>query len=467
MYSSKKKRLAYWGLFCDLLSLNIAFLIAYGIRFHSLVRLAASPEYRSLLFIANVIYLLIELAGFKGGPQKRRGMLDTGLGEVRFVVGWFAVSYLAFIVFIQGYEYSRTFHLIILAVFAAVFTIQRMVIFPRIEEFILKSGKKVKVVLVGAGNAGMTYLGKLREMSDYYDLVAVLDDNPKKGARFNGEFRGPISALENVLRTNKVDEVVVSIPPREKRKIRTVTETADRYYTMVKTIPSFPSDMWWRKVQIEDFDGMWLFTMFQSRLLLLKYQLSKRVFDIVFSSIVVFTILPALTLVVMPIIRLGSKGSTFFMQWRKGYRGEEFECLKFRTMKVLDKSAEACQARAHDPRKTRFGDFLRKSSLDELPQFWNVLKGEMSVVGPRPHMVEHDTMYNEIISNYHVRLFAKPGITGWAQINGYRGATPDPELMRKRVEHDIWYLENWSFWLDMKIIFLTALRIFKGDPNAY
>ncbi len=467
MYTSKKKRIAYWELFCDLLSLNLAFMVLLVLRYHSFCQVPQHPEYKSLFVIANVLYLLIYFAHFKDVSLNRQKLLDKALPEARSILILFVILYFGVMVFIQGYQYSRAFHLIFLGSFAALFTLQRILILPRIRNMIMKSGRKVKVVLVGAGRIGRLYVSKLQQMSEYYDLVGVLDDNPNAHRYFNGQFKGSTDRLEDILRTHKVDEVVVSIPPDNNKKIERIAETASRYYAMVKMIPRYPADFSWRRVQIEDFEGMWLFTTSQSRLLLLRYQVSKRMFDILFSSVVLLTVFPIMSLLIGPGIKIGSKGSVFFSQRRRGYRGEEFNCLKFRTMKVMDKSAEILQAHANDPRKTKLGDYLRKASLDEFPQFWNVLRGEMSVVGPRPHMVEHDDIYNELISNYHVRLFGKPGITGWAQINGYRGATDDPELMRKRVEHDIWYLENWSFWLDLKIIFLTVVRLFSGDPNAY
>ena len=467
MYSSKKKTIGYWTLLCDVASLNIAFEAAHVLRFHSFLSPFGDPVYRTLWVIANGLYLLIHLSALRQPSLGRRQLLDTGFRDARAILLVFLVLYFAVIVFIQGYVYSRTFHLEFIAVFALIFSAQRVILLPWIRDFVLRKGKKIRVVLVGADDAGRMYFDKLQEMSDYYELAAVLDDNFANRKYFNGQFKGSAQELDGILRRERVDEVVVSIAPEDTQTIRRIVATAERHYAMVKLIPRYGSGLSWRELQIEDFDGMWLFTMSRSRLMLLRYQLSKRAFDLLFSFLVLVSLFPLLTFVVAPAIKLGTKGSAFFKQMRTGYRGEEFECVKYRTMKKMDKDLEVVQANVYDKRKTTLGGFLRKSSLDELPQFWNVLKGEMSVVGPRPHMVEHDRMYNEIISNYHVRLFAKPGITGWAQINGYRGATPDPELMRKRVEHDIWYLENWSFWLDMKIIFLTVLRIFKGDPNAY
>ena len=165
-------------------------------------------------------------------------------------------------------------------------------------------------------------------------------------------------------------------------------------------------------------------------------------------------------------IKLSSPGPIFFVQKRTGYRGQAFNCYKFRTMRVNDDS-DTLQASKGDPRVTWFGNFLRRSSIDELPQFFNVWRGDMSVVGPRPHMVAQTEMYSELIDKYMLRHTIKPGITGWAQVRGYRGQTEELWQMEKRVEFDVWYAENWSFFLDMKIIFRTIWNALKGEDNAY
>jgi putative colanic acid biosynthesis UDP-glucose lipid carrier transferase len=192
----------------------------------------------------------------------------------------------------------------------------------------------------------------------------------------------------------------------------------------------------------------------------------KRIFDIVFSLGVIICIFPLLFPVFAIIIKATSEGPVFFKQKRSGKNNEEFTCLKFRTMRVNSESDEK-QATRTDPRITPIGAFLRKTSLDELPQFFNTLWGDMSVVGPRPHMLRHTQEYSEMIDKFMVRHFAKPGITGWAQAKGFRGDTVDPNLMQKRVELDVWYVENYSFLLDIKIILLTVWVIAKGQKEAF
>lgn len=193
--------------------------------------------------------------------------------------------------------------------------------------------------------------------------------------------------------------------------------------------------------------------------------LIKRLEDIVIASF-------ALTLVAIPLIviaigvKLSSPGPILFKQYRYGLRGNKIEVWKFRSMTVQENGANVVQAKRDDPRVTRFGAFLRRTSLDELPQLFNVLKGDMSLVGPRPHAIAHNEQYRKLIDRYMLRHKVKPGITGWAQINGWRGETDSLDKMQKRVEYDLAYIHNWSLWLDVKILFLTAFRAF-NDRNAY
>jgi len=193
---------------------------------------------------------------------------------------------------------------------------------------------------------------------------------------------------------------------------------------------------------------------------------AKRVFDMVFALLVIVLVFPWLLPIVWVGTMLSSPGPLFFKQLRTGLDGKNFYCYKFRSMKI-NKDADKLQATKNDPRKTKWGNFLRKSNIDELPQFWNVLTGSMSVVGPRPHMLAHTEEYSALISKYMVRHLVKPGITGYAQVTGFRGETKQLSEMEGRVERDIWYLENWTMFLDLKIVFLTIYNVVKGEEKAY
>jgi Undecaprenyl-phosphate glucose phosphotransferase len=195
-------------------------------------------------------------------------------------------------------------------------------------------------------------------------------------------------------------------------------------------------------------------------------RLLKRIFDIAASSVFLCTLFPVILIVVAIITGFTMPGPLFFRQKRNGLNGKEFYCYKFRSMKV-NKDADRLQATENDPRKTRWGNIMRKTNIDELPQFINVLLGDMSLVGPRPHMLLHTQEYSRLINKYMVRHFVKPGITGWSQVTGFRGETKELKDMEGRIRGDIWYLEHWSFMLDLYIIYKTVANIFKGEKNAY
>ncbi len=218
--------------------------------------------------------------------------------------------------------------------------------------------------------------------------------------------------------------------------------------------------------QVEQLASLPILRRKQEPLVLLKNRILKRTFDVVFSSLVILLIFPWLLPIIALLIKLESRGSVFFIQHRTGYWNKPFRCIKFRSMSV-NNSADSKQATKNDARITKIGAFLRKTNLDELPQFFNVFWGDMSVVGPRPHMLKHTEDYSKLIDKFMIRHEAKPGITGWAQVNGWRGPTDEVYKMAKRVEFDVYYIENWSFWLDLRCIFQTVFNMVEGEENAF
>jgi Undecaprenyl-phosphate glucose phosphotransferase len=191
----------------------------------------------------------------------------------------------------------------------------------------------------------------------------------------------------------------------------------------------------------------------------------KRTFDVILASTLLLALAPLLAVVGI-LLKVESPGPVIFRQHRKGFSGRDFTIFKFRSMNVLENGRVIPQARRIDPRVTRIGRILRATSIDELPQLVNVLCGHMSLVGPRPHAVAHDDDYMDLIANYAFRQHVKPGLTGWAQVNGFRGETSRLELMEERVDCDLWYIRNWSFWLDLKILVLTCFELVR-IRNAY
>jgi putative colanic acid biosynthesis UDP-glucose lipid carrier transferase len=268
------------------------------------------------------------------------------------------------------------------------------------------------------------------------------------------------------LRTHQVDEVFCAFPSISKDAVNQLMQQADQSLARFRLVPEYYEYFQGRgRVSVEMLDNIPVISGRHEPLENPMNAAGKRLFDIVFSLIVIVCLLSWLLPILALIIKLTSRGPVFFKQKRSGRNNQAFYCLKLRSMRVND-DADRVQATQKDSRITPIGAFLRKTSLDELPQFFNVLIGNMSIVGPRPHMLKHTEDYSKIIDKFMVRHFVKPGITGWAQVTGLRGETRTPQEMQNRVEADVWYLEHWSFLLDMKIIFLTVWNICIGDKNA-
>lgn len=272
---------------------------------------------------------------------------------------------------------------------------------------------------------------------------------------------------------HQLDEVYTTLFPDGQEELAEVLKLAEQSFVRVRFVTTNSK----YKYELEDFTGVKYnlngyyngLSVFVNRLEPLQAvnnRILKRAFDIMFSLCVIVFLLSWLMPLLGLLIKLESRGPVIFPQLRSGKNNKPFWCYKFRSMRTSSNCNET-QATSSDPRITKIGAFIRKTSIDELPQFFNVLFGDMSIVGPRPHMLKHTDEYREIIDQYMIRLYLKPGITGWAQVNGFRGETKDPRLMRERVEHDLWYMENWSVLFDMKIVFLTVANIFKGEKNAY
>jgi len=261
-----------------------------------------------------------------------------------------------------------------------------------------------------------------------------------------------------------ISEVYVSLTPDRMKDVKDLLDEADKYCVRLKFVPDLNPQF--APFNIEHMDEFSVITLRKEPLKNIDNRFKKRVFDIIFSSFVIVFVLSWLYPILAIIIKLQSPGPVLFKQLRSGRDNVPFWCFKFRSMKCNDASDKR-QATRDDDRVTKIGKFMRRTSLDELPQFFNVLLGDMSVMGPRPHMLNHTEQYRAIIDKYMVRQFLKPGISGWAQVNGYRGETKDPILMEKRVQHDIWYMENWSVMLDIKILFMTIINMLKGEENAF
>jgi putative colanic acid biosynthesis UDP-glucose lipid carrier transferase len=263
-----------------------------------------------------------------------------------------------------------------------------------------------------------------------------------------------------------INEIYVCLAPDRISEIGGLIQEANKQCIRLKFVPDY-SQIINKPLYIRDLNDLQIINLTGSGAQEdMDDRVIKRLFDIVFSLLVIIFIFSWLYPILAILIKLESPGPVIFKQGRSGRNNVNFWCYKFRSMRVNLDSNEK-QASRDDSRITKMGRFLRRTSLDELPQFFNVLLGNMSVVGPRPHMLKHTEHYRDIVDRYMARHYMKPGITGWAQVNGYRGETQELHQMEKRIEHDLWYLENWSAALDIKILVKTVFQVFKGHENAF
>jgi putative colanic acid biosynthesis UDP-glucose lipid carrier transferase len=312
------------------------------------------------------------------------------------------------------------------------------------------------------------------------DIFQYCEDQTVRGYRFRGLFNdtpvegplgrhlmGDVEAAKAFAVQNRIDIVYCALPGTRRQEITDLMEFCERNTIRFRVIPSADSFIPVVKAGDLEFHGQVPVSKLRREPLEKRSnRVLKRAFDIVFSAAVILFVFSWLFPILALMVKLSSRGPVFFKQQRLGRDNEPFVCWKFRSMR-MNKEADTKQATKNDPRVTKVGAFLRKSNLDEMPQFFNVLMGQMSVVGPRPHPLKLNDQFRDIIDEYMVRHFVRPGITGWAQVNGFRGETRTPELMERRVELDVWYLENWSFWLDLRIVVKTVTNMFGKDPNAY
>ena len=323
----------------------------------------------------------------------------------------------------------------------------------------------------GYNTRSVTLVGEDKELLRLY---YKLQSNPTYGYRVShiyGDIEGltpdgSISDFKALLSRPEDlqlgDEVYLCVPRKEREMIEQTVRLCDHRVAKFYYLPTEEEKLNLQPILIDDIGVM---TTYTSPLEEPLNKLLKRLFDVVFSILCLIPMALLLPFIVLAIKRQ-SPGPVFFRQRRTGIDGHEFYCYKFRSMHV-NADADRLQATKDDPRKFPFGDFMRKTNIDELPQFWNVLLGDMSIVGPRPHMLAHTEQYDKLIDRYMVRHFVKPGITGWAQVTGFRGETRELWQMEGRVERDIWYIQHWSFWLDLRIIWMTVKTIFKRDEKAY
>ncbi|MBC8033317.1 MAG: undecaprenyl-phosphate glucose phosphotransferase [Chitinophagaceae bacterium] len=322
-----------------------------------------------------------------------------------------------------------------------------------------------KVLVIGYNSLSKKLASHLQEASINKEIVGFCEEDDNVNELSFYPILSNINNAMEVCREHGVTEIYSTIAPEQNNSLYQLIQSAEQNCIRFRIVPDLGFFIN-KQMHIDYIREIPVISLRHEPLEDLDNRIKKRIFDIVISFFVVTLVLSWLIPVVALLIWLESKGPIFFVQSRTGKDNKTFQCLKFRSMYVNEK-AHTHQASRNDSRITRIGRFMRRTNIDEFPQFINVLKGDMSIVGPRPHMLKHTDEYSKLVRQYMVRQFLKPGITGWAQVNGLRGETRGLENMQQRVEHDIYYMENWSLFFDLKIVFMTAFNTIAGDENAF
>ena len=409
------------------------------------------------LTYALLSWVVISLSNHFYEIQRHTKMIHIATLLLKQII-FLSVLLYAFIGFFKQPNISR------LALGNYIVTVSLLLILFKISSFFLL--KRYRAVL-GGNRRNVIVVGKNEKTRQ---LIETFNKKSDFGYFFKAQFDVNDSGFSlekcfDFIINNNIDEIYFSARELSNKHIIKLIDFADNNLRELKFIPD-NKEIFSKKLKYEYYDYIPILSLREIPLQEPIYKFLKRVFDIIFSSSVIIFILSWLTPLVAILIKLESKGPVFFKQARNGFNYKEFYCYKFRSM-TPNSEANFYQATRGDQRITNIGKFIRKTSIDELPQFFNVLFGDMSVVGPRPHMVSHTDMYAKRIDKFMVRHFVKPGITGLAQISGYRGEVETDKDIIGRVKFDIFYIENWSLLLDLKIIFKTAINAVKGEEKAY
>lgn len=459
-----KKSIYYQRLFTDLVLLNLSFLLA-AVLAQPLQVLFERNYMFILLLLLNILWFFnVSITGFYNELYLRSiatqiiNIIKSTLVQIGFAI--------LFIFVAKENLFTRNF-IVFFGVLLFVSISLRTVIYKSILKRLREKGINVRnLVIIGAGDVGKNFKDTLKNNPEFgYNFIGFLDKN-----KSDQEIIGTIDELDYILKTYQIDEVVIALQNESTQQLDEIIRICNINAVKIHIIPDYVRFLSSR-FQVSTIGNFPVITARDEPLEEANRRFLKRTFDIVFSLAVIVLVLSWLLPIIAIITKLTSRGPVLFLQDRIGAKNEKFKCYKFRTMKVEGSEKDVFKpVVAGDERVTKIGRFLRKTNIDELPQFINVLKGEMSVVGPRPHAIPYQDMYGQIFEEIKLRHSVKPGITGWAQVNGLRGDVDDEELNRirtiQRIKYDLWYIENWSMKLDIQIILMTIWQMITGNTKA-
>ena len=454
----KENKLILIYLLTDLAILNFTILIAYCFGYGNITS-------ANVYFLhGNLSWIITYWVLIKQNLYLHDNFFDRFLRILKRCIIFFII--LSVLGFFTIPDFSRTFTITYVLLFFVAEIITYRILYYFLE-WMRSKGKFTKRVLIVGNNETSSNLYRIIESNPMlgYKVAGFVTDEVTEAIK-DYEILGEKADIENIIKDNKIQVVFVSFAllgsggEEQKIYLKICNKQAVRLYLVPE------NQRWFNSVgNMETVGGLFILNPQRIPLDDIMMRIWKRSFDVLFSSAVIVLILSWLYPIVALFIKLSSKGPALFMQERTGLNNVTFKCFKFRSMKVNSESDQR-QATNHDNRVTKIGNFIRKYNIDEMPQFFNVLFGQMSVVGPRPHMLKHTEEYSKLIEYYQVRHYVKPGITGWAQVNGLRGETTELWKMEQRVKYDMDYVETWTFWKDIKIIWLTVFGR-KTYMNAY
>lgn len=456
---SKETELQLIFLFIDLILLNASLLLWAAISPFHLIK--TQLDVSLYLFHANLSWMVTSMVIPPHNIYLRDRFRDKAFNITKRFF-WYLVIGAVVTFFLMPKSYSRLFFIR----FSALFFLAEL-LFYWASYKILQSRRKRGVHLKRSAIVGVTETAKL--------LKTIIENNPLLGYKFLGFINEP--ELQNDSETIGTTDDLLDLIQRNNIEVIFVSSSLFRHpddpYNYLKLCKWMGARLYflrenylWKLDSASPYfvDEISLYNPQAIPLDDLGARTLKRAFDLTFSILIIICLLSWGVPLIALLIKISSKGPVFFVQRRTGFNNRSFNCIKFRSMQIND-AADRLQANSNDPRITKIGKFIRKTNIDELPQFFNVFVGQMSVVGPRPHMLKHTDQYSRLIDYYKTRHFIKPGITGWAQVNGFRGETDQLWKMQKRVEYDMAYLYKWNFWWDLSIVFQTMFNI-KSYKNS-
>ena len=472
MLKDNEKNFSRLHMIIDAIVLVLSYFLAWLIRFvgpmaATAVRTRSFQQYMLMLVFIVPVYLLLYQAFTLYTPMRMQGRRLVLANIVKANSLGLLILMFTFYM-IDESDFSRSTYIMFYVINIVLQWCARMLIFALLRDMREKGLNQKQMICVGYSRAAEEYIDRVLANPQWgYVIRGILDDNVPAGTEYKGiKVLGRIANLNIILPENRLDEIAITLGLSEYYRLEEIVALCEKSGVHTKFIPDY-NKIIPTKPYTEDILGLPVINIRYVPLNNTFNALVKRAMDIA-GSIVGIIVTSPLMLLMCVIIKLTSPGPLIYKQERVGLHNQTFRMYKFRSMEVQPELEEKkAWTVKNDPRVTPIGKFMRHTSIDELPQLINVFRGDMSIVGPRPHMLVHTETYAQLIDKYMVRHFIKPGVTGWAQTNGFRGETKELSQMEGRVKADIWYMEHWTILLDLYIIYKTIANVIIGEKNAY